>query len=441
MVVDDLCFGYEGGERVFSSFSLSLGDGEHVLVLAPPGSGKTTLAKILTGPVPAYSGGSLSGSISMDGRNLLDIPIAERMEKVSRISQDTDEMLLFSTVEEEVRFPLANMGLGWDEVERRTEESLCRFSLSALRKSSSSQLSGGEKRRLMLAVLFAIDPEVYVFDESFDELSPAWRERLAAMIRSLGRKVIAFGSHELDEYSGAFDRIVTIADGRCVPYAMQPMPELDALPVPGSHVLAADGLRISRRHTGMKDEVPFSLSVGGFTLRSGTCVTLLGENGSGKSTFAKVLCGLLREDGGTVSIDGAPIGWKDRRHKVAYLMQNPYQELFLPTVRDELKSTGCSDEAMAAAASSFQLPLDGYVAELSYGKAKLLQAALFLLLGRRFAIFDELDSALDYRDSLKAVEAYLAGGAGLLVITHDRKFASRLPGDKLRMDGGRIVGY
>ena len=101
MVVDDLCFGYEGGERVFSSFSLSLGDGEHVLVLAPPGSGKTTLAKILTGPVPAYSGGSLSGSISMDGRNLLDIPIAERMEKVSRISQDTDEMLLFSTVEEE----------------------------------------------------------------------------------------------------------------------------------------------------------------------------------------------------------------------------------------------------------------------------------------------------------------------------------------------------
>ena len=191
----------------------------------------------------------------------------------------------------------------------------------------------------------------------------------------------------------------------------------------------------------MKDEVPFSLSVGGFTLRSGTCVTLLGENGSGKSTFAKVLCGLLREDAGTVSIDGAPIGWKDRRHKVAYLMQNPYQELFLPTVRDELKSTGCSDEAMAAAASSFQLPLDGYVAELSYGKAKLLQAALFLLLGRRFAIFDELDSALDYRDSLKAVEAYLAGGAGLLVITHDRKFASRLPGDKLRMDGGRIVGY
>ena len=114
MVVDDLCFGYEGGEGIFSSFSLSLGDGEHVLVLAPPGSGKTTLAKILTGPVPAYSGGSLSGSISMDGRNLLDIPIAERMEKVSRISQDTDEMLLFSTVEEEVRFPLANMGLGWD---------------------------------------------------------------------------------------------------------------------------------------------------------------------------------------------------------------------------------------------------------------------------------------------------------------------------------------
>ena len=437
----DISFSYDSGEEVFSSFSLSMEKGEHVLILSPPGSGKSTLARILTGSAPKYRRGSLSGSFIVDGVDVLGLDIPERMRLIGRVSQDTDEMMLFSSVHEELSFPLENMGLGRAEREERIDGVLSLFGLERYRDVSTSELSGGEKRRLMLAVLFAIDPGIYILDESFDELSPAWRERLAAMIRSLGRKVIAFGSHELDEYSGAFDRIVTIADGRCVPYAMQPMPELDALPVPGSHVLAADGLRISRRHTGMKDEVPFSLSVGGFTLRSGTCVTLLGENGSGKSTFAKVLCGLLREDAGTVSIDGAPIGWKDRRHKVAYLMQNPYQELFLPTVRDELKSTGCSDEAMAAAASSFQLPLDGYVAELSYGKAKLLQAALFLLLGRRFAIFDELDSALDYRDSLKAVEAYLAGGAGLLVITHDRKFASRLPGDKLRMDGGRIVGY
>ena len=119
MVVDDLSFSYEGGESIFSSFSLSLERGEHLLVLSPPGSGKSTLAKILTGSVPAYSDGKLSGQITVDGKDLLSISIPERMEIVSRISQNTDEMLLFSTVEEEIIFPLSNMGLPWPEIERR----------------------------------------------------------------------------------------------------------------------------------------------------------------------------------------------------------------------------------------------------------------------------------------------------------------------------------
>ena len=436
MVVDDLCFGYEGGERVFSSFSLSLGDGEHVLVLAPPGSGKTTLAKILTGPVPAYSGGSLSGSISMDGRNLLDIPIAERMEKVSRISQDTDEMLLFSTVEEEVRFPLANMGLGWDEVERRTEESLCRFGLSALRKSSSSQLSGGEKRRLMLAVLFAIDPEVYVFDESFDELSPQWRKRLASLVKGLDRTVIALGSHELAEYAEAFDRIVTIKEGRAAEYACEPLPA-SSFPVRmNDRSLEAEALVIERDHRSSGDLPSFMLSVPSFSIRGGECVTLLGENGTGKSSFSRVLSGLLKERSGRVLFDGKEVSWRERRHRVAYLMQNPYEELFLPTVGDELRSTKASEEEVSEVCRLFSFDPEEYVQEMSYGRAKLLQAALFYLLNRPFAIFDELDSALSSDDFVAVVSAYLGKGVGLLVITHDLRVSEMLPGRKLSIREG-----
>ena len=441
MVVDDLSFSYEGGESIFSSFSLSLERGEHLLVLSPPGRGKSTLAKILTGSVPAYSDGKLSGQITVDGKDLLSIPIPERMEIVSRISQNTDEMLLFSTVEEEIIFPLSNMGLPWPEIERRMAENLQRFSLTNLRQASPSQLSGGEKRRLMLAVLFAIDPDIYILDESFDELSPEWREKLASMLSALDKSVIVLGSHELAEYSGIFNRTVSIKDGMCAEYTGEDMPHISFSECTSEHVITGDGIRLERRHRGMKESNPFVLSADGFSLKSGTVSVLLGENGSGKSTFAKVLCGLVREEQGAVAIDGKELSYKERRHKVAYLMQNPYQQLFLPTVLDELKSTGADDSAIDDVLRRFGLRPECYVSELSYGKAKLLQAAVFLLLRRPFAIFDELDSALDYESTFKAVEAYLEIGTGLLIITHDRKFASALPGMKLRAEGGQILGY
>ena len=428
MVVDDLSFSYEGGESIFSSFSLSLERGEHLLVLSPPGRGKSTLAKILTGSVPAYSDGKLSGQITVDGKDLLSIPIP----------QNTDEMLLFSTVEEEIIFPLSNMGLPWPEIERRMAENLQRFSLINLRQASPSQLSGGEKRRLMLAVLFAIDPDIYILDESFDELSPEWREKLASMLSALDKSVIVLGSHELAEYSGIFNRTVSIKDGMCAEYTGEDMPHISFPECVSEHVIAVDGIRLERRHRGMKESNPFVLSADGFSLKSGTVSVLLGENGSGKSTFAKVLCGLVREEQGAVAIDGKELSYKERRHKVAYLMQNPYEELFLPTVEDEMRSTGASAEAIREALSIFHLDAGEYVQEMSYGRAKLLQAAIFHLLRRPFAIFDEMDSALPYDDFILAASAYLGSGAGLIVITHDERIPSILPGRLMRIEGGRL---
>ncbi len=165
---------------------------------------------------------------------------------------------------------------------------------------------------------------------------------------------------------------------------------------------------------------------------------LLGENGSGKSTLSKVLCGLLKEEAGSVSINGSYLNAKERRSKVAYLMQNPFEQLFLPTVGEELMSTEASSNEIERALKLFSLSSDWYISEIPYGRAKLVQAAVFYLLDRDFAIFDELDSALSYEDSIKAVNAYLEKGTGLLIITHDEYFASLFDCDKYRIEDGRI---
>ena len=135
-------------------------------------------------------------------------------------------------------------------------------------------------------------------------------------------------------------------------------------------------------------------------------------------------------------IDGKELSQKERRHSVAYLMQNPYEELFLPTVLDELNSTGADSNRIDYVLSLFSLERDAYVQELSYGKAKMLQAAVFFLLGRRFAIFDEMDSALSSVDFHRVLSCYLDNGTAVLVITHDMSVASMLPGRRLMIEGG-----
>ena len=432
----ELTFKYSHGKDVLSSFALKAERGEHILLLSPPESGKTTLARILTGSIPEYISGDLHGHFRFQDQDVLQMDIPERIKVIGRVSQNTDEMLLFSSVEEEISFPLENLGLEAEEIQKRISYALDLFGLGRYRNVSTSELSGGEKRRLMLAILFAVNPEIYILDEAFDELSPEWRKRLADIIRNLDRTVVVLGSHMLMEYEGVFSRTLSIADGAVRPYEYRPFAFPDFHLNIGESVLEADNLLIERSHRSSDELSSFSLSVPHFELHEGECVVLLGENGSGKSSFSRVLTGLLKEMNGKISIDGKVLSAKERRSTVAYLMQNPYEELFLPTARDEATSTKASEHDIEEAFHLFGIDPDAYVQELSYGKAKMLQLAVFYLLRRRFVIFDEMDSALSSEDFASAVSAYLDNGIGLLVITHDMSVAAALPGRKLRIEGG-----
>ncbi len=436
--INDLSFKYEeGGVALFSSFSLNIEEGERVLLISTPGSGKTTLSRILTGSAPKYTGGILSGTVIINGVDILSLDTPERIRYTSRVNQNSDEMILFSTLYEELSFPLENLGYEESVIKEKAEWALTEFDLTRYKEVSTAELSGGEKKRLMIAILFLIDPELYILDESFDELSPFWRAKIAKLIKERGRSVLILGSHFLPTYEGLYDRVITIKDGKAAPYERETV-SVSLVEKPNGKTLSVKDIALSRPHRSLKEENPFSLDVSSFSIEGGKCTLLLGENGSGKSTLSKVLCGLLKEERGTVKIDDKLVAIKERRREVAYLMQNPFEQLFLPTVKEELESTDAKKEDIERALELFSLSPDWYISEIPYGSAKLVQAAVFYLLKRPFAIFDELDSALSYSDSLKAVNAYLESGTGLLIITHDEYFASLFKGKCYRIEGGKI---
>ena len=105
---------------------------------------------------------------------------------------------------------------------------------------------------------------------------------------------------------------------------------------------------------------------------------------------------------------------------------------------DEMKSTGASDEDIERALALFGIERGMYISEISYGKAKMVQAAVFYLLDRDYVILDELDSAIGYSDSLRAIKSFLDKGSGVWAITHDEYFASLLKAEITYIKDGML---
>ncbi len=215
--IKDLTFRYrEGMTPAIEALSLSIPDGCFVGVTGAAGCGKSTLTYALNGVIPHCYPGDFYGSVVIDGQDTCETGLTDISRMVGSVCQDIDSQMVSPVVEDEVLYGLENFGVPHNEIEDRLVATLRDMGIVDLRNRSIASLSGGQKQKVAIASVLAMDPKVLVLDEPTAELDPASSlavfELLARYAREHGTTVVVV-EQKIALLSQFADMLVVMEDG------------------------------------------------------------------------------------------------------------------------------------------------------------------------------------------------------------------------------------
>ncbi|MEU7961122.1 ABC transporter ATP-binding protein [Micromonospora humida] len=488
----------DDGPPPLREVSLRVEEGELCLVAGRTGAGKSTLLRAINGLVPHFTGGTLHGSVTVDGRDTRRHPPRDLADVVGVVGQDPLSGFVTDTVEEELAYGMEQLALPAAVMRKRVEETLDLLGIAELRHRPLRTLSGGQQQRVAIGAVLTTHPRVLVLDEPTSALDPTAAEDVLAavtrLVHDLGVTVV-LAEHRLERVVQYADRLLYLpGDGRVVdgePAAVlagvdlaPPLVELGRLagwtPLPLSVRDArrrAGALRQRLADTTPPDpppapgttpvlaarkivvRYPGTVAVAGvdLDLHRGRVVALMGRNGSGKSSLLWAVQGSGPRHRGTVTVDAGdgrdPVDPKQlpagqaRRH-VGLVPQTPGDLLYLETVDAECRQADRETGTAAGTCRSLLdrlapgLPGDRHPRDLSEGQRLALVLAVQLTAAPPVVLLDEPTRGLDYlakRQFVALVRGLAAAGRAVMVATHDVELVATLADRVVVMADGDIV--
>jgi energy-coupling factor transport system ATP-binding protein len=427
--VDRLTFSYPDARCALHDVSLEIACGEVVLLLGPSGSGKSTLLRALAGLVPHFHGGRFEGRVVVAGRDTRECRPADLAGVVATLFQDPEEQVVLTQATFEVAFGLENVGTPPTEIIPRALGALQSAGAAHLAERAVTELSGGELQRVCLASVLALEPELLLLDEPTSQLDGDGAEELLERALQLGSTIVLSEQRPARALDVA-TRVVFLEGGRIL---------LDAPVGPASRWLArnrpawTEPPRPPRAGAAGKvvsalRSVDFAYAAAspvihdyGLELRRGEVVVLVGPNGTGKTTVAKLAAGLLRPDAGVV----------ERTGRSALLLQDPGRYVVRDRADAEV-ALGVDGDRSRARAALDRLGLgeahDRHPRDLSTGERERLALAAVLVTDPDLLVLDEPTRGMDpeRKRELAVLLRAEAPKRATLVVTHDAAFATMI---------------
>ena len=207
-------------EKTIKNLDLYVKQGEFVGIIGKNGSGKTTLCNIIRGIIPDFVQGTITGSISIDNKNINDIERGEMAELVGFVFQNPFSQIsgIKKTVFEEIAYGLENLGVPREEIRQRVTDVIKLLKIEDLQDKNPNELSGGQSQRVAIASIIVMNPKVLIFDEPTSQLDPLGTEEIFDILKLLKsqNKTIILVEHKIDLIAEYADRVVVMDNGQII---------------------------------------------------------------------------------------------------------------------------------------------------------------------------------------------------------------------------------
>ena len=472
-----------------NNINLDIFPGEKVLICGPSGSGKSTLGNCLNGLIPYSYQGEMKGSLLVDGIDTSKSSIFDLSSHIGTVLQDPDGQFVGLTVAEDIAFALENNCVEQGKMKSIVNDVATTVDINERLMNAPQELSGGQKQRVSLAGVMVDDVKILLFDEPLANLDPKTGKSTIELIDRIQKETnttVVIIEHRLEDVLWKHvDRIVMVDNGGIVC-------DLKPNDLLSQNILTEHGIReplylTACKYAGVKitadknpehindlkldtkdvktinkwfettaknkkennneeilrlEDVHFKYNVGdeilhgiSFVIKKGEMVAIVGENGAGKSTTAKLICGFEKLTDGKIYYDGKDISdqtIRERALNIGYVMQNPNQMISQNMIFDEvamgIKNSGLSEDEIKEKVYDVLKVCGLYefrnwpISALSFGQKKRVTIASVLVMGPRIIILDEPTAGQDFKHYTEIME-FLKDinnkGITIIMITHD----------------------